>query len=175
MADALTWSLRFLHILAGTSWVGGAFLWSMVIAPRLVKNGPPAIRRPVMEALEGAVPRFFIGSGSATIVLGILLLGQIAGWDKFFTVLQSGSYGTALGLGLVLAILMLGVGLTVIIPTSKKFLAIMQAMPPGQPPSPETQAKLAALGKKMGIASMSTILLGTIILGTMTWAVNSRL
>jgi len=175
MADVLTWFIRFLHILAGVAWVGGAFFWIMIVAPRLLARGPPPIRRPVLEALIGALPRYFIGSGSATIVLGIILLGQIAGWDKLISTFTSGAYGTALGIGLLLALIMLALGLWVITPTAKTMLATMQSVPPGAPPSPEIQAKLAGLGKRMGMAGIATITLGTLILGAMTWAVNTRL
>ena len=175
MASTLVWLLRFLHILSGVAWVGGAFFWIMVAAPRLLQRGPPPIRRPVLEAMIKALPRFFYSSGGATIVFGILLLGQIAGWDKFFTILQTAGYGYALGVALLLALIMLATGIFVITPTAHRMLETMQAIPAGAPPSPETQAKLAGLGKRMGIAGMATILLGTIIIGLMTYAVNTPL
>jgi uncharacterized membrane protein len=178
MASTMVWVLRFLHILSGVAWVGGAFIWSMVVAPRLLARGPPPIRRPVLEALIEAVPRYFYASGGATIFFGVLLLGTMFGWDAFASTLQSGGYGYALGAGIVLAILMLLEGVFVITPTAKKLLSLMQSLPapaPGAPPSPPppaVQAQLAALGKKMGIASMTNVLLGTLAVGAMTWAVN---
>lgn len=179
MSSTIVWVLRFLHILAGVSWVGGAFLWSMVIAPRLLARGPQPIRRPVLEALIDAVPRFFAGSGIATIVFGVLLVGAIAGWANFFsTFTDTGGYGDALGVGLVLALVALVVGFAVITPTAKRMLAVLQSLPapaPGAPPAPppaSVQQELQALGRRLGIASMMTVVLGTIIVGAMAWAVN---
>lgn len=178
MADALVWVLRFIHILAGTAWVGGAFMWSMVVAPRLLAHGPPAIRRPVLEAVIDAVPRYFMMTGGVTILFGVLLLGQLKGWENFFAVFQgtagypaSSGAGAALGAGVVLALAMLAVGFGVIKPTSKQMLALMQSVQ--GPPTPEVQAKLGGLGKRMAIASISTVLMGVLALVSMTWAVNA--
>jgi uncharacterized membrane protein len=182
MASTLLWVLRFLHIISGVAWVGGAFIWVMVISPRLLKNGPPPIRRPVMEALVHAVPRYFYAAGGATILWGVLLLGTTYGWANFGAVLQGTyagkSYGYALGVGLVLAILMLLEGIFVITPTADKMLATMQSLPapaPGGPPSPPppaVQAQLAAFGKKLGISGVLNVAMGTLAIAAMTWAVN---
>ena len=175
MGSTLVWVFRFLHIVSAVAWVGGAIIWTMVIAPRLLRDGPPAIRRPVIEALIGAVPRYFHAVGGATIGFGILLLGQLVGWANFSATLQGiylgTSYGYAIGLGLILAVAMFLEGFLIIEPTIKKLLATMQAQPPG-PPSAQAQAALAALGKKMAIAGISSVTMGVIALGAMTWAVN---
>lgn len=178
----LEWVIRFLHITAGVAWVGGAVIWSMVIAPRLMQRGPPAIRRPVLEALIEALPRYFYTTGGATIVLGVTFLGVKYGWGNVLAVFQGTyagtSYGYALGAGLLLAVGMLAIGYFVITPTSHQMLDMMKSMPtpaPGTPPSPppaDVQAKMGALGKKMGMASMLNVLLGVLAVAAMTWAVN---
>lgn len=173
MADALTWVIRFLHILSGVTWVGGAFLWGMVIAPNVLQRGPPPIRRPFLEAALKPFTRMMIVSGGLTIVTGFWTMGLIVGFSNIATTFQQVSYGIALGLGALMAILMYVEGWLVIKPTGEKLLATMQTVPPGQPPSEATQKELAALGKKIGIASMTSLLMGTIALGAMAWAVNS--
>lgn len=175
MADTFDWVIRFLHIVSGVMWVGGAFLWSMVIAPSVLQRGPPMIRRPFLEAVLAKVTRYFIISGSITIVTGFWVMGLLNGWDRLSETFQEPSYGTALGIGVVAALVMMVVGLFVIAPTGKKLLATMQKMPaptPGAPPA-APPAELAALGKKIGIASMVNMLLGFIALGAMAWAVNA--
>jgi hypothetical protein len=174
MGDAITGTLRVLHIVSGVTWIGGGLLWNTLVAPSVLKNGPPQIRRPFLEATLHKLTRMMIGSGFATIIFGILLLGQMVGWDSFFAIFQNGgTYGTMLGAGAVLAILTLAEGLIFIKPTGEKLLATMQSVPAGQPPSAETQAKLAGLGKKIGIAGMVNILLGVLALVCMILAVNS--
>ncbi|MFA5862993.1 MAG: hypothetical protein WDA16_14980 [Candidatus Thermoplasmatota archaeon] len=170
--SVLLWAFRFAHILSGVAWVGGAFIWSMVVAPRLLARGPAPIRRPVLEALIDAVPRYFLVSGGMTVLFGVLLLGQLHGWGSFFATLQKGTYGAMLGIGFILALVMLALGAWVVTPTAKKLLGIMQSLPPGEPTA-EAQARLGVLGKRMAMAGMTTALLGTIALAAMTWAVTN--
>lgn len=174
MADALVWFIRFVHIFSGVMWIGGAFLWGMLIAPTVLQRGPPMIRRPFLEAVLAKFTRYMIIAGALTILSGFLVLGGIWGFDQIGATFQRGGYGLALGIGAVAAIVMYVEGWFVIKPTGEKLLKLMQSMPaptPGSPP-PQPPAELAALGKKLGIASMTTLLLGTIALGAMAWAVN---
>lgn len=181
MASTLLWVFRFLHILSAVAWIGGAFVWGMVIAPRLLAKGPMLIRRPVLEALVVPLPRFFHSAGIATLVFGVLLLGDMYGWSQFASTLQAGSYGAALGAGIVLAVIMVTTGFVVIEPTIKKLLATVQSIPapsPGSPPSPPpvaVQAQLASLGKRMRMAGMAQVLMGTLALIAMTWAVSTHI
>ena len=168
----MAWVVRFLHILSGVIWVGGAFLWGMVIAPNVLQRGPPPARRPFLEAALAPFTRVMIVSGGVTILTGFWTMGILVGFPNIADTFQTGPYGIALGVGALMAILMYVEGLLVIMPTGKKLLATMQTVPPGQPPSEATQKELAALGKKVGIASMTSLLMGTIALGAMAWAVN---
>jgi len=174
------WVIRFLHILSGVTWVGGAFLYSMVIAPRVLQRGPPPIRRPFLEAVLEPVTRYFYVAGVMTILTGFLVMGGIWGFDNISTQFQRSGYGTALGIGVIAALGMAAIGFGVIAPTGKKLLARMQAMPapapgtPAAPPPPEVQAEMAAMGKRIGMMSMLVVLLGTVALGAMAWAVVAR-
>lgn len=170
MATPLDWVFRFLHILSGVMWVGGAALWSMVIAPRVLRDGPPAIRRPFLEAVLAAVTRYFTIAGIVTILSGFVVLALLRDGDVFGG-FQGGSYGIALSIGLLASIVMLIEGLFVIKPTARSLLAEMQKLPPGPPTGPPPEA-IPRLGKKLGIAGMASMLVGTIALGAMAWAVN---
>ncbi|HWH08086.1 MAG TPA: hypothetical protein VNX21_02735 [Candidatus Thermoplasmatota archaeon] len=172
MADAFTWVVRFLHILSAVIWVGGSFTWGMVIAPRILQRGPPPIRRPFLEAALGPFTRLMIVSGALTILTGFWTMGLLVGFDGIAAAFQGSSYGIALGVGVVLAIAMYLEGWFIIKPTGERILATMQTVPPGQPPSEATQKELAALGKKVGIASLTNLVMGTLALGAMAWAVN---
>ena len=175
MADAFTWVIRFVHIFSGVMWVGGIFLWGMVIAPAILRRGPPMIRRPFLEAVLGRIMRYFTIAGSLTIVSGFWVMGLIVGFDRIGDTFETGSYGIGLGVGVVAALAMMAIGLGVTAPAGRRLLAAMQAMPapvPGAAPA-QPPAQIVALGKRIAIASMSTLLLGVVALGAMAWAVNA--
>lgn len=171
MSDAITGIVRVIHIVTAVAWVGGALLWGNVIAPRVLAKGPPAIRRPFAEAVIPAMSRYYAIVGSLAILSGILLVGMIWGWDDYFGAFQApGGYGAALGIGAVAAIGMAIVGFGIAMPTGAKLLAAMQRA--SGPPTPEQQAELGALGKRMGILGVTVVALGTIAMIGMAWAVN---
>lgn len=175
MSDTLTWVVRYVHIFSAVMWLGATMLFSMLIAPRVLRDGPPAIRRPFLEAVLGPLTRYFGIAAGLTMLSGFVLIGQLYGYanvgDAFQ--LKANGYGTALGIGVTSAILMAIVGFGVVSRTGAKILATMQAMPAGAPPSPEKQAEMMAMGKRLGMFSMLTVLLGAIALGGMVWAVNA--
>lgn len=174
MADVFTWIVRFLHIFSGVMWVGGAFLWGMVVAPNVLQRGPAMIRRPFLEAVLAKLTRYMIVAGSLTILSGFWVMGLIVGWDGISEAFQIPGYGLALGIGAIAAIAMYVEGWLVIKPTGEKLLKIMQAMPapaPGAPPA-APPAEIPQLGKKLGIAGLTSMILGAVALGAMVWAVN---
>ena len=173
MADSLTGLVRIVHIVTSVAWVGGALLWGNVIAPRVLARGPPQIRRPFAEAVIPAMTRYYMIVASLALLSGLLLVGQLWGWDNYGDAFQTstGGYGMALGIGAVAGIAMAVVGFGIIAPTGKKLIAAMQGA--STPPTAEQGAALAALGKKVGIMSMLVMLLGTIAAISMAWAVNA--
>lgn len=172
MDDTFAWLFRYLHIMSGVIWVGGAALWTMIIAPNVLQRGPPPIRRPFLEAVLAKFTRMMMASSVLTILTGFVVMGIIVGWDSIVDVFQNGgAYGIALGVGVVAAIVMTIEGFAVIAPTGKKLLAKMQSL--DGPPTPEDQAELGAMGKKVGIAGLTSLVLGFVALGAMVWAVNA--
>lgn len=178
MGDAFSWAMRFAHVTFGVMWVGGLSLWTMLIAPNVLQRGPPAIRRPFLEAVLARFTRYMIIASLGTIVTGLWVMGLIVGFANITSTFQAGAYGTALGIGFVASILMAIGGFGIVAPAGRELLETMRAMPapapgaPPAPPAPETQAKLAALGKRIGIVSLANLALGFIALGAMAWAVN---
>lgn len=174
MSDLLTGIIRYAHILSAVTWLGATMLFSMLIAPRVLRNGPPMIRRPFLEAILVPLTRYFAISSAATMIFGFLLIGQIFGYSHIGDAFQVKGYGTAMGIGVVAAILMAIIGFGIVGPTAKKLLAHMQAMPaptPGAAPA-APPAEMVAMGKRMGMMSMLTVLLGAIALAGMVIAVN---
>ena len=170
MSDAITGVIRVIHILSSIAWVGGALLFGNIIGPRVLQRGPPAIRRPFMEAVLPAMTRYYMIVGSLAILSGFLLVWRLFPGDFGGAFQVSGGYGTALGIGTVSALAMATVGFGIIAPTGKKMLAAMQRMT--GPPTPAQQEELGALGKKIGIMSMLVMIFGTIAAIAMATAVN---
>lgn len=171
MSDAITGVMRILHVVSAVFWVGGAALWSMVIAPRVLARGPPGIRRPFAEAAVPGMTRFLQINAILALVSGFILVGMIWGWDNYDGAFQTPTYGPSLSFGVFMGLGMAIVGFGFAAPTGKKLIAAMQAA--SAPPTPEQQAQLAALGKRLGMLGMVTITLGTLALIGMVWAVNN--
>lgn len=170
MSDAITGIVRVIHIVTSVAWVGGALLWGNIVAPRVLARGPPAIRRPFAEAVIPAMTRYYMIVGPLAILSGFVLLGMIWGWGDYFAAFQAGAYGGALGLGALAGVAMAVIGFGIIAPTGKKLIATMQTI--NGPPTPEQQATLGALGKKVGIMGMLVMTFGVIAAIAMAWAVN---
>ncbi|MEA3200127.1 MAG: hypothetical protein QOE90_1555 [Thermoplasmata archaeon] len=169
--DTLTWVVRYIHILSAVAWVGAAMLFSMMIAPRVLRDGPPQIRRPFLEAVLAPLTRWFAISTPLTILSGLVLVGQIWGWSNYGAAFQTGKYGVGLSIGFVAAIVSAVLGFAVVARSGEKLLKKMQSI--NGPPTAEQQAELAALGKRVGMGSMAAVLFGMIALGGMVWAVNA--
>lgn len=170
MSDAATGVVRLIHIFSAVAWLGGVFLWNMVIGPRTLKNGPPQIRAPFAQAVIPAMTRFYMISGVLAILSGLVLVGMIFGWSDYASAFQNGTYGVWLGLGAVAAIGMAVVGFGLTAPAGKKMLELMGSLK--GPPTAEQQTELAARGKKLGILGMVAMLLGTLALVGMVLATN---
>lgn len=162
MADVFTWFIRFAHIFSAVMWVGGIFLWGMLVSPGLTKRLP---MQPGGQAYGDLFPRFVrysVIAGVLTLVTGLWTMGLIVGWRNFFSAFQGSTYGIALGASLVLALAMLAVGFAVLVPAVEKLGTPVGAT------GPET----AELRRKVLMAGMTNMLLGTLALATMAMAAN---
>jgi len=171
MSDAVTGVVRLVHIVTAIAWVGGALLWSNVVAPRVLARGPPAIRLPFAQAVIPAMTRYYQIVAGLAIASGFVLVGMIWGWADYFAPFQTGTYGIALGFGTVSAIAMAVIGFGIIAPAGKKMIVAMQGA--SAPPTPAQQAELGAIGKKLGILGMVVMTLGTLAAVGMALAVNA--
>lgn len=173
MSDAVTGLVRLVHIFSAVAWLGGVFLWNMVIGPRALKNGPPQIRAPFALAVVPAMTRFYMIAGILAILSGFVLVGQIHTWGRFGDAFQitTGGYGAWLGIGATAAIGMAIVGFGMTAPAGKKLLDLMGSIK--GPPTEAQQAELATHGKRLGIFGMLAMLLGVITLVGMVLAVNA--
>jgi len=115
MHTLIIW-LRFVHIVTGTFWVGGAFLVAGFIAPTVRALGPAAA--PVMRHLTAVqkLPIWLLLAGLASLVSGTFLMwitsgGSITHW------VHSGS-GATYAIGAVAAVVAAIIGTGINIPTA---------------------------------------------------------
>ncbi len=170
MADTVTWIARFIHVFSGVMWVGGIFLWGMVVMPSVAKRVAAPARGPFMSVVLPRVARYFAIAGFVTIISGLWVMGLILDdFGAIFKQMGTTDWGRMLANGMSVAVLMLGIGIYImmIVP---KYLSAMANVTPGTPP-PEGAAKLQ---KRIMILAMTNLTLGIIALGIMAWAVNLR-
>jgi len=144
MADAIFLFLLVVHIGSVVGWMGGAALFTSVIIPSLSKMSPQAR----IEFIRSAFPRyirFTAGSAILAIVAGLSLYAYIT---QVVTSLAPSPAGTPyVSAGAVLGLIVLIIALGIMVPSGRKFVALTK-----EPPSPQTQPRIASLQKRMNIA-----------------------
>jgi hypothetical protein len=115
MHTLITW-LRFVHIVAGTFWVGGAFLVAGFIAPTVRAVGPAAA--PVMRHLTAVqkLPVWLLLAGLASLVSGGLLMWIVSG-GSITKWVHTGA-GATYTIGAVAAVAAAIIGIGINIPTA---------------------------------------------------------
>ena len=134
--DMLFWSwlFRYLHVLAGTMWIG--LLWYLNFVqipsmPKLTDEQKPAITK----VIAPAVLFWFRWAALATIITG-LIVAYLNGYVHQALALGIGSGGgknTAIGIGMWLGLIMAFNVWFIIWPNQKKVLGIVEATPEEKP------------------------------------------
>lgn len=158
MTDVVLVTLAFLHILAAIGWLGGAIFFLSAIGPGVRSLSPQAS----LEYLTKVGPkqvRFFIGTATATIVFGLVLL--------FYDFGPNGAnWPTSLDVGFILGFIAYIIAMLVAIPAFRKVDKIAHQMmgnPQGGPPPPEF-TKLLKKGTQGVIAVVIFLILATIFM-----------
>lgn len=105
--DAELVVLRTLHVLPGVLWVGGASLMAWVIEPQLRQAGP-AVQGPAMRAFGKTLSLVLSAAAGVNILMGFALVERTPGHG--FGDLFTTSWGWAIGLGLVAAVIAAAIG-----------------------------------------------------------------
>lgn len=105
--DAELIVLRTLHILPGVLWVGGALIMAWVVEPQLRAAGP-AVQGPAMRAIGKQLSLALTAAAGVAILMGFVLVARTPGHG--FGDLFTTSWGWAIGLGLVVAVVSAGIG-----------------------------------------------------------------
>jgi hypothetical protein len=158
---ALEWFIRFLHIFVGVMWVGGIFLWAMVIGPSLRKRVPGDAGSTVTEVVGPRVERYHGIAGIATVLTGFWLMTVIWGGVRGAIDIFQEPVGIPLGAGFVIAIGMLAVSYGFVMPAMNKLRN-------------GGGGDAATLQKRATMGLMINMVAGIVALGLMALAVNLR-
>jgi hypothetical protein len=141
---------RIVHITAGVLWVGSVFLLSVFVAPSAAAIAPAGA--PLMGELLGKrrlVGRI-IGLGVITVVGGLFLYWH--DWHLFpsFGDWLTSRFGGSLTIGMVSALIALGIGGSITRPNVRRMLALgAQVAAPGAPPTLEVAAEIGAIQARL--------------------------
>ncbi len=145
--------VRFLHIIAGIVWAGGAILMNLVVGPAIGATGDAG--RQFAGHLMGrtAFSKIMLGSGLITVLAGTYLYGVNSNWFSSGW-MQSGQ-GIGFGIGALAGIIALVFGF--MIGQTNGALAALGAQIQGKP-TDEQMAKMGMLRKRQVlVTSVNTI------------------
>lgn len=130
--------LRFVHIIAGIFWAGGAVLMNLIIGPAIGATGDAG--KQFVGHLMGKTifSKFMLASGAITVLAGSILYGIDSNW--FSSGWMMSPTGTGFGIGAISGIIALVFGF--LIGSTNGKLALLGMQIQGKP----TNEQLAALG-----------------------------
>lgn len=142
--------LRFLHIIAGIVWGGGAIMMNLVVGPAIGATGDTG--RQFAGHLMGktALSKVMLGSGLVTVLAGTYLYGINSSW--FSSGWMMSGQGIGFGIGAVAGIIALVFGF--MIGNTNSALAALGAQIQGKP-TDEQMALMGALRKRQAFVSKS--------------------
>ena len=141
----LQFLFRYIHVLAGTMWIGLLWYFNFVQIPNMPKftdEQKPAITK----IIAPAVLFYFRWAALATIVTG-LIVAYLNGYvhDAMILGIGSGGKNTAIGIGMWLGIIMAFNVWFIIWPNQKKVLGIVECAPEEKP----KHAKIAVITSRV--------------------------
>lgn len=165
--DVLVLLARLIHIVGGAFWVGSSLLVAFFVEPAVRAAGPEGSR--FMQRLGGGpMSRYLTVASIATILAGLFLYWHDSGF--LLRWILTGP-GIAFTLGALAGIsgLMIGAGITG--PTINQLSALgRQVQAAGKPPTPDQQAELGRLGRRLSQASRWTAIAVTVAIMFMATA-----
>ena len=134
---------RFLHIVAGTLWVGSAFLFSGFIGPSAAEVGPSAGPLLTVAVKKRKVAKVILALSGTTVLAGwILWLRNMDEYGGLSEWLDS-DFGVVLTIGGVLATIAFVIGLVGVAPNVERLVDLGGEMARSDgPPTPEQGAAM---------------------------------
>jgi len=153
----LTVILRFLHLLATVTWIGGMFTINLVLMPSLAAIDPPQRGKLLGAALERFKP-LALGAMAVLLITGVLVAPPRSLLNL------STPYGVALALKHLVVLAMVVIGLMVPFVISPKMQSLAPA--PGERPTPafiQTQKQLSVLARVNMILGVVVLFLAAVL------------
>jgi len=150
MSNTMMITLRVVHIVGGSFWVGALLFVARFLMPSLRAIGPQSA--PVMDQLVRVrrMPIAMMGAAIMTILSGVILMWQASG--GFQPAWMATGPGRFFSMGGGLAILAAILGMAINSPAARRVGVIAAAVQArGGAPSSEESAQLQKLQARMGI------------------------
>jgi uncharacterized membrane protein len=139
--------MRWIHFLAGITWIGLLYFFNLINAAFMKTLDGPT-KNIVIPKLMPSALNWFRHGATVTVLAGIILY--------FYLYAKGGTGAIALGIGGLLGIIMMANVHAVIWPNQKKIIAAVSQAAAGGPPPP---AEMAQWGKTALMASRINFLL----------------
>jgi len=143
----LTLLLRLIHILAGVFWAGSAFFLAGFLIPAVRETGPEGGRVMGYLVVRRRLPVFVGIAMLLTVLSGLIMYGRTAAATH--GTWTGTAPGIAYGVGGLAAILGAIVGMGVSGAAARRMAAIGQRAAEAGRPSPEQQAEIQGLQRRM--------------------------
>jgi hypothetical protein len=161
--------LRLIHIFAGVFWAGASFVFLIVVLPTARAAGQEGMRFFVRLISGERYLRAIAISAGLTVLAGLILYFGDAG-NNIGTFMAYG-FGMALTIGGIAGLIAFAIGITILMPTSRRIGALMnQIQSAGGPPSPAQQTQMQVLQMRSARGSIALTLLVTIAVAAMAIA-----
>lgn len=138
--------IRWIHFLAGITWIGLLYFFNLINAAFLKSLDAPT-RNTVIPKLMPSALNLFRHGATVTVVAGVILYGYMYS--------RGGTGAVALAIGGLLGIIMMGNVHGIIWPNQKKIIAAVTAAAQGTPAPPE----MAQWGRRALLASRVNVML----------------
>src|SRR3989475_6512501 len=154
-ADGWLFFMRWLHFLAGITWIGMLYYFNFVQTPFFATAEPPVRMGMIVGSLVGRALWWFRWGAMFTLITGLIIIGhkvgQFGGLREFFAT----SYGWGIFTGGAIGTLMWANVWFVIWPAQKVVIASATQVAKGGQAIPEA----AARGQRAGFVSRTNVLL----------------
>jgi uncharacterized membrane protein len=145
-ADWFGMVMRWVHFLAGITWIGLLYFFNLINAAFMKSLDGPT-KNIVIPKLMPAALNWFRHGATVTVLAGIVLY--------FYLYAKGGTGAIALGIGGLLGIIMMANVHAIILPNQKKIIAAVSAAAKGTP----APAEMAQWGRTALLASRVNFLL----------------
>lgn len=153
---------RAIHILGGVAWAGAMLVAAGAVLPLVARHGHEGAGRWLGMVMQNAGRMGGIGA-LLTVVSGIYLFAVLHPGD-------ASSSGIVLMSGAVAAVASMAVGFFINRPAALRMEKLNTGRPAGQAPSPEVQAEIAALTRRVhGGVRIAALLLALAVVAMATF------